>query len=192
MAMTPDELITKIKSDSPDTRTEAWLAAGEVGAPAIKPLASLVATGDLEVGRTAKRAMVKIVHTAGAPDAPAQQRQQVERELAALLGDGQPASVGREVLWMISELCGGKGSIPDKVAGLLRNQELREDARCCLERIPGDKSLAALKAALKTVPDDFKINIAQSLRARGVEVSEEKYPCQKLVPTKKTAVEPVK
>ena len=189
--MTLDELIAKIKSDSPDTRTEAWQKAGQIGAPAVKPLAKLVATGELEVGRAAKRGMFKIVRTVGAPGVAADQRQAVERELADLLGDDQPVAVRREVLWMISELCGGKGSIPDKIAGLLGNKELREDARCCLERIPGDKSLELLKAALESVPDDFKINIAQSLRARGVEVSEEKYPCRKLVPTKKTSVKPV-
>lgn len=188
--MTLDELIAKIKSDSPDTRTDAWQKAGQVGAPAVKPLAKLVATGELEVGRAAKRGMWKIVRTVGAPGAKKPDKLAVLVQLIDLLDDAQPVAVRREVVWMISELCGG-GPAVAPVAGLLKNKELREDARCCLERIPGDKSLGALKAALETVPDDFKINIAQSLRARGVDVSEEKYPCQKLVPTKKTAVKPV-
>jgi len=188
--MTLDELIAKIKSDSPDTRTEAWQKAGEVGAAAVKPLAGLVATGDLEVGRAAKRGMWKIVRTVGAPDAKKPDKLAVLMQLIDLLDDAQPVAVRREVVWMISELCGG-GPAVAPVAKLLENKELREDARCCLQRIPGDKSLTALKTAMETVPDDFKINIAQSLRARGVEVSEEKYPCQKLVPTKKTSVKPV-
>jgi len=73
---------------------------------------------------------------------------------------------------------------------LLSNSELREDARMVLQRIPGRRSLAALRAGLKAAPKDFKINIAQSLRQRGVRVRG--LPCVKLVPTKKTNVKPVK
>ena len=40
------------------------------------------------------------------------------RALAGLLGKGQKAQLRRDVIWMISELCGGKGSIPEKIAGL--------------------------------------------------------------------------
>ena len=75
------------------------------------------------------------------------------------------------------------------ISGLLENEQLREDARLVLQRIDGSESLAALKSALNSVPDDFKINIAQSLRARGVKV--EGLPSQKLVPTKETQVKPV-
>jgi hypothetical protein len=57
-----------------------------------------------------------------------------------------------------------------------------------LQRIPGDKSLAALKAGLAAAPDDFKPNIAQSLRQRGEEVPG--IPCAKLVPSRKTNVKP--
>ncbi len=185
--MTLDQLIAKIKDDNPDVRTEAWLGAGEVGAPAMQPMAKLVAEGELEVGRAAKRAMWKIVRVVGAPDAKG--KEAVVKELLTLLGDDQPAAVRREALWMISEL--GCCHTVDPVVKVLANKELREDARCCLERIPDDEAVAALEAALESVPDDFKINIAQSLRARGVAVSEDKYPCQKMVPTKQTAVKPV-
>lgn len=207
--MTLDELIAQIKSDNPQTRTAAWQKAGEVGAAAIAPLAKVCVESDalvaqtkgdagkkkemgdaLETGRAAKRAMQKIVHTAGAPAAPAGQRQAVERELAEVLGRKECASLRRDVLWMISELCGGQGAIPEKIAALLGDPDVREDARCCLERIPGEKSLGLLKAALQTVPDDFKPAVAHSLRVRGVELSTEKYPDQKLIPTKKTDVKP--
>ena len=73
---------------------------------------------------------------------------------------------------------------------MLSNKELREDARMSLQRIPGRQSLAALKNGLKTAPEDFKLNIAQSLRKRGVKVPG--LACVKLVPTKKTNVKPVK
>jgi hypothetical protein len=39
--------------------------------------------------------------------------------------------------------------------------------------------------------DDFKYALAHSLRARGVEVDQKKYPCQKLVPSRQTQVRPV-
>lgn len=206
--MTLDELIAQIQSDNPDTRTAAWQKAGEVGAPAVAPLAKIYAEsaaavertkadaakkkemGDaLEIGRAAKRAMQKIVHAAGAPGAPAGQRQAVERELAAVLDRKEPVQLRRDALWMISELCGGQGAIPEKVASLLADPDVREDARCCLQRIPGERATALLKAALETVPDDYKPAVAQSLRVRGVEVSAEKYPVQKLIPTKKSGLE---
>ncbi len=43
-------------------------------------------------------------------------------------------------------------------------------------------------AVRNSVPRDFQLAVAQSLRARGVAVSETKYPCQKLVPTRETSV----
>jgi hypothetical protein len=58
-----------------------------------------------------------------------------------------------------------------------------------LQRIPGDKSLAALQAGLAAAPPDFKSAIADALRARGVAVPG--VPSQKLVPAKSTNVKPV-
>ena len=71
----------------------------------------------------------------------------------------------------------------------MRNKDLREDARMALERIPGKRAVTTLKNAFEKAPEDFKPNIAQSLRKRGQEVAG--YPCQKLVPTKKTDVKPL-
>ena len=84
----------------------------------------------------------------------------------------------------LSEI-GSRRSI-DPIAGLMKNENLREDARMALERIPNRRAVAALKAAFEEAPEDFKPNIVQSLRKRGEEVAG--YPCQKLVPTKKTDV----
>lgn len=88
---------------------------------------------------------------------------------------------------MISEI-GGDESV-SAVSSLLSHSDLREDARMTLERIPGAESLNALKSALKSAPQDFKPNLAQSLRARGEEVKG--IPCKKLVPTKQTNVKPL-
>lgn len=185
--MTLDELVTNLSSSDPDVRTDAWLNAGGVGAPAVKPLAELAAGGDLEVGRAAERALWKIVRTVGAPGAAG--KEAVVAELVALLGDDQPVEVRREVVWMVSEI-GGDEEV-DPVAALLDDHDLREDARMVLQRIPGEKSLAALQAALGFAAEVFRPNIAQSLRARGVDVDPNRYPCRKLVPTKETTVQPV-
>jgi len=185
-AQVVDELIAGIKSDSAEERTEAWQSAGGVGASAVKPLAKVMTDNDLEVARAAKRALWKIVRHTGRPKAN-KERRAVETELVDLLGKDQPVAVRREVLWMLSEI-GARISIKP-IAGLMRNKNLREDARMALERIPGKRAVAALKAAFEKTPEDFKPNIAQSLRKRGEEVAG--YPCQKLVPTKQTDVKPL-
>jgi len=181
-----DKLIAGVKDNSDTVRTEAWLGAGPAGAPAVKPLAKVMADNDMEVARTAKRAMWKIVRHTGRPGANKEKRA-VETELAELLGDGQPVAVRREVLWMLSEI-GARNSVKP-IAALLGNKELREDARMALERIPTKRALTVLKAGMKKAPEEFKPNIAQSLRKRGEEVAG--YPCQKLVPTKQTDIKPL-
>ena len=57
-----------------------------------------------------------------------------------------------------------------------------------LERLPGQKSLAALQKALTQAPADFKPNLAQSIRRRGIEVAD--VPDGKLTPSKPTQVQP--
>lgn len=179
--MTLSELIENIQSDSADTRTTAWQQAGSIGAPAVKPLAGLCAQNHQEKARAARRGLERIVRTVGAPGSEPG-KSSVIRELLGLLGDDRPVDLRRDVLWLLSEI-GGDESVPP-IAALLNQESLREDARMVLERIPGDTSLAALRKALDAGPEDFRPNIAQSLRARGEAVDPTAYPCQKLVPTK--------
>ncbi|HUT25316.1 MAG TPA: hypothetical protein VM492_13310 [Sumerlaeia bacterium] len=181
-----EELIAKIKGKDENARTDAWVNAGRIGAPAVEPLATVMADPDLETARAAKRGLWKIVRRAGRPEAD-RERKAAVAELAPLLEEGHPDGMRREVLWMLSEI-GGKESVKP-VAALLQSRELREDARCALERIPGGHSLKALQAAFDSVGDDFKQNIVQSLRKRGVDV--EGFPCVKRKPTKETQVKPL-
>ena len=182
-----NQLIARLKDSDPGVRTDAWQGAGNVGAAAVRPLAKVMTAEDLEVARAAKRALWQIVRHAGRPGAEDERRAVVTR-LARLLGDEQPVPVRREVLWMLSEI--GKAGVVKPMARLLEHEDLREDARMALERLPGKRSLAALKAALETAPETFKPNIAQSLRRRGQSVR--RYPCAKLVPTRTTGVEALK
>ena len=181
-----DELIAKIKDKNDEVRTKAWLGAGKVGAPAVEPLAKVMTHNELEVARAARRGLWKIVRHAGRPRAR-DEKKAVTAELIALLGDDQPTAVRREVLWMLSEIGDTKSIEP--IAALLSNKELREDVRMVLQRIPNRRAIGALKAGLKAAPKDFKLNIAQSLRQRGVKVRG--LECVKLVPTKKTNVKPL-
>jgi HEAT repeat protein len=189
--LTLDALLERIKSDDPDARTAAWLAAGGVGVPALVPLSKIVAEGELEVSRAAKRAMWKIVRTVGAPDR-CECKEAAEGVLIGLLGSEQPLCVRREVFWMLSEI-GGDATVEaiHEIPDLIDDKDVREDARCALERIPTEAALETLKEGLEVAPADFALAMAQSLRVRGVDVDKEKYPCQKLVPTKQTSVKPV-
>ncbi|MCP4610986.1 MAG: HEAT repeat domain-containing protein [Planctomycetes bacterium] len=180
------KLMTGIRDDDAKVRTEAWQSAGKVGAPAVKPLARVMTNKDLEVARAAKRGLWQVVRHVGRPGAANKKRIVIDR-LIELLSDDQPVPVRREVLWMLSEIGNRKSIKP--IAALLSNKDLREDARMALQRIPGRGSLAALRAGLKAVPDDFKLNIAQSLRQRGGKVRG--LDCVKLIPTKKTNVKPL-
>ncbi len=182
-----DELINGIKNKSDKVRGEALQSAGGVGAPAVKSLAKVMGDKDTEVMRAGKRALWKIVRHAGRPRAR-DERNAVVAELMGVLGGDHPTLVRREALWMLSEIS-GRTSVK-AIAELLSDKELREDTRMVLQRIPGKQSLAALKKGLKAAPKDFKLNIAQSLRQRGVKVRG--LACVKMVPTKKTNVKPLK
>ncbi|MDQ1255490.1 MAG: hypothetical protein QG656_81 [Candidatus Hydrogenedentes bacterium] len=181
-----DGLINTITGGNDDERTKAWFNAGPVGAGAVRPLAEIISTQGGEATLAAKRALWQIARHAARPDADAE-RQSVVVALSGLLNDGALSPAARsEALWILSEI--GDDAAVEPVANLLGDEALREDARMALERIPGDRSLAALKATLDKAPDAFKSNIAQSLRQRGVDVPG--VPSEKLVPTKKTAVQP--
>ncbi len=179
-------LMSGIRDDDAKVRTEAWQSAGKVGAAAVKPLAIVMTDKKLEVARAAKRGLWKIVRHVGRPKA-AKEKVAVINRLVELLGNDQPVPVRREVLWMLSEIGNRKSIKP--IAALLSDKDLREDARMALQRIPNRTALAALRAGLINAPDDFKLNIAQSLRQRGVKV--DGLDCVKLIPTKKTNVKPL-
>lgn len=155
-------------------------------ARAVAPLVELIKDADPETMRAGKRQLWQMVHHVGRPDNTTQ-TQRVVKALLRVLNAEQPPAVQREVLWALSEL--GGDDIVDAVAAKLADKDIREDACMVLERLPGDKAVAALKAALESVPEEFVINVAHSLRARGI--AAEGPPCQKLKPTKQTKVTPV-
>ncbi len=177
------DLLARIQNTDDAVRGPAWQNAGPVGAPAVVPLGELMTHADFEIARSARRAIERIVRHAGRPGADAE-REAVATELARLLR--HPAAlVRRHALWMLSEI-GGRSEVPS-MAELLSDPEVREDARCALERIPDRAAIRALRRALRGAPEDFQYALAHSLRVRGVAV--EGYPSRKLVPTKPTRVQ---
>ncbi len=153
---------------------------------AVKTLTEMLKSDDPETKRAGKRQFWEMVRHVGRPG-NAEQTQVLADALVKLLASDQPAVVKREALWAVSEL--GGNECVDPVAALLADKEVRQDACMVLERLPGEKPIEALKAALKTVPQEFVINVAHSLRARGIPADGP--PCQKLKPTKQTQVKPV-
>ena len=184
--MTLEILIEKIKSEKDTDRAAARDGAGPVGAKAVLPLAWIAATGELEVARAANRAIQNIVYYTGRPGAE-DEAKAVAAELLKILDDDYPLQLRRDALWMTWQIAGEEAVEP--VTTLLANAELREDARMALERLPGEKATAALKAALATAAEADKPALANSLRVRGVETPG--VPDLRLVPTKETAVKPV-
>ncbi len=174
------ELLAKIKSADDAIRGPAWQNAGPLGAPAVVPLGEVMTDAHFEIARSARRAIERIVRHAGRPGADAERRA-VAAELVKLLDHASP-NVRKHALWMLSEI--GEDPAVEPMAALLADPEVREDARCALERIPGSAATAALKKALATAPEAFKYALAHSLRVRGEKV--EGYPSQKRVPTKPT------
>jgi HEAT repeat protein len=185
--LTVDALIAMIKDRNDKVRADAWTRAGKTGAAAVKPLAAVMTSGDAdrEVALAALRALWRIIHYVGRPGGE-NEAAAVLPELHGLMAEAWPEALRREVLAMLSAI-GGAESVPVVVASLT-SSELLEDARCTLERIPGEESLAALKEALITVPEKYRNNIAQSLRSRGVKLDHKLYPNEKLVPKKSTEV----
>ncbi len=185
--LTLEALIEQIQSGNHNVRAAARDNAGQVGAPAIAPLAEIASDpGKFEIARSANRAMQNIVYHAGRPGA-ADEARAVSAELIKLVGAEPPLQFRRDVMWMIWQIAGAEAVEP--VAALLDNPDLRDDARMCLEGLPADEAVAALQAGLAEAPDDFKPAVAHSLRKRGVDVPD--VPDLRLVPTKQTSVTPV-
>jgi hypothetical protein len=184
--LTLDLLIKNIQSTDAKVRAAARDNAGPVGAASVAPLGKIAATTELEIARAAQRALQNVVYHAGRPDAEAE-ASAVAAELLKLLDDSPPAQFCRDILWMTWQIAGEEAV--DPVAKFLAHEEFHEDARMALERLPGDKATAALKAALDTATDAQKPALAHSLRVRGVAV--EGVPDMRLQPTKETKVKPV-
>lgn len=184
--LTLDVLIANIQSDDSAMRAAARDEAGKVGAVAVAPLAAIATSGELEIARAANRAIQNIVYYAGRPGAEAE-AQAVADALLKLLDQSQPLQFRRDVLWMTWQIAGEQAV--EQLADLLGTEELHEDARMALERLPGKRATTALQEALAKADDADKPALAHSLHVRGVETTG--IADLRLKPTKETSVQPV-
>ncbi|MCX7871755.1 MAG: hypothetical protein N2487_00555 [Verrucomicrobiae bacterium] len=175
-------LLTKIQNGDERIRSMALDECAGLGVDVIKPLVELAEKSGFETVRMAKRCLWKIVRYSGSPG-----NEDLRRRVCGRLGEvinNCSVEIKREILWMFSEI-GGDESVPI-IARFLRDKDLREDARCSLERIPTRNSLSVLRKAFEDASDDFKYALADSLRFRGVKVKG--CPSKKLVPMRQTNV----
>jgi HEAT repeat protein len=159
------ETLTQLKSEDMNVRYTAWEAAGPLGAKAVAPLADLMKEDVRTVGKAAKLALQNVVNYAGRPGAGAEAKA-VTAELLKVAGSTASRPIRGDVLYWIG-LIGGPDAVP-ALAKLLDDRVIREDTRTALERIPGEESLAALKAAAAKGATDFRKNIQQSIRNRSL------------------------
>lgn len=157
------EFINKIASPDETTNGVAAERAFLQGAPAIKPLAELLSAKDFELARRAKRALYTIVRHATRPGAHTEAKA-VETELGSALREGTSPSTRRQLLWMLSEI--GHDQSVLVIAPFLADPDVREDARCVLIRIPGERAMAALRTALASAPADFAPALQDALTKR--------------------------
>jgi HEAT repeat protein len=179
-----DELIAQIQSANADVRYKAWRSAGPMGAPAVVPLGTLMASPDTGVAKAAKGALETVAHHAARPGAR-EEAYAVSQELLKLAGNVLPApsadvpqgaqvrnvavrpfAVRAEALHLLGFTADSR-SVPG-IAKLLSDPVVRDEARMALERIPGSASLNALKQAEKTADDSFRSHLRQSLHNRAL------------------------
>ena len=184
---TLDEILEALRSNNDQQRADALKASPALAASGVKPMALLLADSETEIRRAGKRALEAIVHDAGKGGSLGTQAAEVEAQLIQALQQAPADQARRDLIWFLSEV--GRQPTVDALAPLLQEEAVREDARCCLERLPLPTAVAALQAALASAPEDYKFALAESLRKRGVKV--EGYPSRRLVATKSTEVQPV-
>ncbi len=177
--------VARLQIEDDKTRAEAWYGAGPMGAAGVPQAAALVTNQNRETSLAASRALQRIALYSGRPGADAD-RVAVVGAFVKLLDSKQAVRVRLAALSALSEIAGDE--VVEAIAALLMEPDLREATRMALERLPGDKSLAALRSALAQAPAEFKPSLAQSIRRRGIEVPG--VPDDKLTPSKPTQVQP--
>ncbi|MGC8888004.1 MAG: HEAT repeat domain-containing protein [Verrucomicrobiia bacterium] len=178
-----DELIQKLKSPDDKVRAEAAEGLVKLGSVVVQPLVEIMDDKDFEVARTARRTLWKMARHSGKPGLK-NEKDKICKQISKALNSAASIQTKRELLWMLSEI--GDGDAVSEISKFFANKDLREDARCCIERIPTNGAVSALKSAFKKADEEFRYALAESLRARGVKV--EGYPSKKLIPTRQTDI----
>ena len=174
-----DKLLAGIRSDDEDENYAAWSTSDQVDPSVIPALAELLTSKKLNVRKGAEEALKNVVHAVGKvinaaslgantgrPDDPGRMdpRQVVVMHLHSVIS-GKYSETARVTAMRHLSLIGTTDDV-GRIAPLLQDARLREEAAFCLERIPGKASEEALLAALPSAADDFKPRILAALGHR--------------------------
>ena len=174
-----NKFLAGIRSDDEDANHAAWSTADEVDPSVIAALSELLTSKKPNVRKASEEALKNIVHgvgktidprsmgaNAGRPDNPGQMdlRQQVVMHLLSVV-DGKYSKIAKTTALRHLSLIATTDDV-GRVAGLIHDPQLREEAAFCLERIPGKASEEALLRALPNAADDFKPRILAALGHR--------------------------
>lgn len=174
-----DKFLAGIRSDDEDANYAAWSTADQVDPSVIPALAELLTSKKLNVRKAAEEALKNVVHSVGKvinaaslgantgrPDDPGQMdpRQAVVMHLHSVIS-GKGSQTAKVTALRHLSLIGTTDDV-GKIAPLIHDAQLREEAAFCLERIPGKASEEALLAALPSAADDFKPRILAALGHR--------------------------
>jgi hypothetical protein len=160
---TTEQLIAGVSSADKDVRFTAWRGAGDAPADAVAQLAGLAGGGDPGIAKAAREAITTMVHAVGKDPADPRRAPLVQQLLAATEGS-VPLAAKIHVLRQLSGIA-PEDSTP-RVAKLLSNADLREEAVYCLERTPGSAPVKAIAAAYRSAPADFKPRLLAALGHR--------------------------
>jgi hypothetical protein len=158
-------LIEKIKNPDETVHYDAWQKAGPEGASAVAPLADLITSDDKGVGKAARGALQNIAYYSARPGSRGDAHA-VSSELLKVAQSSRPYAVRALALHLLGFTADSR--MARDIGKLLEDATVREDARMCVERIPGSGSLAVLKHFETTAPADFKPNVEQSLHNRAL------------------------
>ena len=162
------KFLTAMRSADMNERYAAWQSAGPFGADVINVLAELASSDDKGVALSATGAMEKVAHYAARPGAKLE-AEKTTRELLKVASSTHPRMVRANAMHLIG-LIGGNQAVGG-LARLMKDKELREDARLALELIPGNLAETALKELAKAANDtkeEFGANLKQSLYNRNL------------------------
>ncbi len=138
--------LENLQDESPLIRQKAWTNSQDMSASVIPPLVKLMDHENPGVAKAAFESIDQVVHSVG-KKTTGEKRKAVVEELLKLLSDDTSKEIRMHAYRWLS-LIGNEEVVPD-VAKAIHDPEWMEEVVFCLERIPGDKSIETLIAALK-------------------------------------------
>jgi len=152
-------------------RGAEWAATGNVTLSATVAATAKLADPDTVLKELAayrfgdnRQPILNLEQLAAAVSTDPAAKKQLAAKLVGLLASGATVEAKQTACWQLS-IVGSAAEVP-ALAKLVADKELGYPARLVLERIPGDESLAALRAALATTTGEARAGVINSLGAR--------------------------